>query len=104
MKVTRLRRRRAALLALALASAFYTSFAVSPAAASGHDARYASSSCQFSSVDALTAYGAATRGDVAREPAFNDFAAEVPAAAKGKGGKAFKATIPVYFHVVTPDG
>lgn len=104
MKLTRLRRRHGLLLAVALASAVYTSLAVSPAAASSHDARYASSVCQFSSVDALTAYGAATRGDVAREPAFNGFAAEVPASAKGKGGKAFKASIPVYFHVVTPDG
>ena len=31
-------------------------------------------------------------------------AAEVPASAKGKGGKGFSATVPVYFHVVTPDG
>jgi pregnancy-associated plasma protein-A len=104
MKLTRLRRRHALLLVLALASAAYASVAVSPAAAARHETRYASSACQFSSVDALTAYGSAARGDVAREPAFNDFAAEVPANAKSKSGKAFEATIPVYFHVVTPDG
>ena len=31
-------------------------------------------------------------------------AAEVPASAKGKGRKGFSATVPVYFHVVTPHG
>ena len=38
-------------------------------------------------------------GDVLREPD-HGLAEEVPASAKGKGGKSFRATIPVYFHVV----
>ena len=104
MKFARLRRRHAVLLVVAAATAVYTSLTVSPAAAASHDARFESSACQFSSVDSLTAFGSAARGDVAHEPAFNAFAAEVPASGQGKGGKAFKATIPVYFHVVTPDG
>jgi len=86
---------------LAAAGALYTSFAASPAAAAGHDARLDSSACQFSSVDTLSAFSSVARGDDAREPAMNDFAAEVPAAAKGKGGKLVNATVPVYFHVVT---
>jgi hypothetical protein len=102
MKVVRLRRRHAALLAIAAATALYVSLSVAPAAAAaGHDARFESSACQFSSVDTLSAFGSTARGDQAREPGFNAYAAEVPDAAKGKGGKAFKATIPVYFHVVS---
>jgi hypothetical protein len=38
-----------------------------------------------------------------REPALN-VGEEVPAAEKGKGGKDFRATVPTYVHVVTPDG
>jgi hypothetical protein len=100
VKVIRLRRRHAALLVLTAATAVYTSLAVSPAVASGHDHATESAACQFSSVDTLSALTSGARGE-AREPSFNAFAAEVPASAKGKGGKAFKATIPVYFHVVS---
>ena len=28
----------------------------------------------------------------------------MPASAKGKGGKGFRVTVPLHFHVVTPDG
>jgi hypothetical protein len=103
MKSVRLRRRHALLFALAAAAALYASLGVTTAAAARHDARFDSSACQFSSVDTLSAFSSVARGDDAREPAMNDFAAEVPAAAKGKGkgGKPFKATVPVYFHVVT---
>jgi hypothetical protein len=101
MKSIRLRRRHAALLALAAATAVYTSLAVAPAAAGGHERVAESAACQFSSIDTLGALASAARGDQAREPSFDAFAAEVPAGAKGKGGKAFKATIPVYFHVVS---
>jgi hypothetical protein len=40
------------------------------------------------------------RGD-AREPDISQVHADMPASAKGKAGRNFKATIPVYFHVVT---
>jgi hypothetical protein len=102
MQSIRLRRRHALLLALAAATAVYTSLAVTPAVAAAHDhATAGSASCGFSSVDTLSTVGAsAARGDQAREPSFNAYAAEVPAAAKGKH-KAFRATIPVYFHVIS---
>ena len=44
------------------------------------------------------------RGTDAREPSLSQVVEEVPASAKGKGGKGFRASVPVYFHVVTPDG
>ncbi len=44
---------------------------------------------------------AQARGGVVREPDTGQVHTDLPAAAKGKAGKRFKATIPVYFHVVT---
>ena len=41
------------------------------------------------------------RGGVVREPELNNTHVDMPASAKGKAGKGLKATIPVYFHVVT---
>jgi hypothetical protein len=43
----------------------------------------------------------AGRGGVVREPDLAQTHADMPASAKGKAGKNFRATIPVYFHVVT---
>jgi len=49
--------------------------------------------------------GALARGDdVIKEPTLNEPTEALPARAKGKGGPKFKATVAVYFHVVTPDG
>ena len=48
--------------------------------------------------------GASARGEEPREPELNEPVATLPDRAKGKGGPKFKATIPVYFHVVSPDG
>jgi hypothetical protein len=105
MKFARLRRRHAVLLVLAAATAVYLSLAVSPAAASGHDHDHASAECyEFNSLSMLGTAASAARGADAREPALNQVAEEVPANAKGKGGKGFRATVPVHFHVVTPDG
>jgi hypothetical protein len=39
-------------------------------------------------------------GDQAREPGSADTPAEVPASDQGKGGKGFRVTVDVYFHVV----
>jgi Pregnancy-associated plasma protein-A len=41
------------------------------------------------------------RGTFLREPDLGQVATDLPASAKGKAGKNFSATIPVYFHVVT---
>jgi Pregnancy-associated plasma protein-A len=56
-------------------------------------------------VDELDSHaGASARGDGPREPELNEPVATPPENAKGKGGPRFRATIPVYFHVVSPDG
>ena len=58
----------------------------------------------FAPLSRLTARTASVaRGsgsDVAREPGSADAADEVPATARGKSGKSFRATVDVYFHVV----
>jgi hypothetical protein len=41
------------------------------------------------------------RGGTAREPLLAEAHADLPASAKGKAGPRFKATVPVYFHVVS---
>ena len=41
------------------------------------------------------------RGGDAREPDISQLHADMPASAKGKAPRNFKATIPVYFHVIT---
>ena len=45
--------------------------------------------------------GIQARGGAVREPTLNEVHTDLPASAKGKAGKNFKATVPVYFHVVT---
>jgi hypothetical protein len=41
------------------------------------------------------------RGGIVREPDLGDVHKDLPASAKGKAGMNFKATVPVYFHVVS---
>jgi Pregnancy-associated plasma protein-A len=102
MKMVRLRRRHALLFALAAVAAVYTSFTVSPAAAApSSGATVSSEFCGFSSVEALATSTTARGSDKAREPDLSEIAEEVPESAKGKGGKRFAATIPVYIHVIT---
>jgi hypothetical protein len=43
----------------------------------------------------------AGRGGEIREPDLGDVHADLPASAKGRAGKSFRATIPVYVHVIT---
>jgi pregnancy-associated plasma protein-A len=43
----------------------------------------------------------AGRGGEVREPDLGDAHADLPASAKGRAGKSFSATIPVYVHVIT---
>jgi len=42
-------------------------------------------------------------GDI-KEPTLNEPTSALPTNAKGKGSPKFRATVPVYFHVVSPDG
>jgi len=82
---------------LAIASASVTSAALAIAAHPG-------TSCSedgSSEIEAATSAGARGEGQ-AREPA-GDTAEEVPVALQHKEGD-FAATVPVYVHVVTPDG
>jgi hypothetical protein len=39
-----------------------------------------------------------------KEPVLDEPVASLPASAKGKGSAKFRSTVPVYFHVVSPDG
>jgi hypothetical protein len=41
------------------------------------------------------------RGGVVREPDLGDVHTDLPSSAKGRAGARFKASVPVYFHVVT---
>jgi Pregnancy-associated plasma protein-A len=103
MKFVSFRRRLALLLVLAAAAAVYTSLTVSPAAAAVQGPASASADCyDFSSLSLLGSSASAARGVTAREPSLNQVAEE--ASARPSAAKAFSATVPVYFHVVTPDG
>lgn len=53
----------------------------------------------FTGLDELSP-AAAGRG-LAREPGLDEIHEDLPASAKGKAGRNFRTTVPVYFHVVT---
>jgi hypothetical protein len=97
-----------------LAAAALAALAVTagPAAAAGHATAAGSNVCNgweaagagsFDSVSALTASADTARsaGDVTREPSLNATYEALPESAKGKGGSKFRATVPVWFHVVS---
>ena len=93
----------AALAALAVAAG---SAAATPAAAAGSNACNgweAAGSGTFDSLSALTASAGSARsaGNVTREPSLNATYEALPDSAKSKGGPKFKATVPVWFHVVS---
>ena len=93
------------LVALALAVGIYAAATVVPAAAATNS--HSASECEvtiFDGLKGLDSAAAAARGDVVREPALDQVLQEMPASAKGKGGKSFRATVPVYFHVVHANG
>jgi hypothetical protein len=101
---TRLTSRRLVALA-ALAVGLYAAVTVSPAAAGGHS--HETSACEptiFDGLTSLESISAGARGDERREPALDQVVKELPASAKGKGGRSFRATVPVYFHVVHAGG
>ena len=104
---TRPRRRHAAVLVIAGLS----TFAALTATANGapNQTALGSATCapgpQWSLNTITGANGfALAAGDQPREPSLNQIVAEVPANAKGKGGPGFRATVPVYFHVVHAGG
>jgi hypothetical protein len=88
---------------LAVASVLALSLAAAPAHAADHFA-YCDSMAPAGAAlyNGTPAAGAAVgRGGVVREPVLSQTRTDMPVAAKGRAGKAFRATVPVYFHVVT---
>ncbi len=82
-----------------------------PATSAGHTA-FGSAECTgweadgagaFDSLASLTATGSTARGagEGPKEPSLNATYEAMPASARGKGGSKFKATVPVWFHVVS---
>jgi Pregnancy-associated plasma protein-A len=91
-------------IAITLAIGLYAAATVTPAAAGTSHADAVCETTIFDGLNGLESVAASARGDVAREPALNQIVKELPATAKGKGGRSFRATIPVYFHVVHAGG
>ena len=88
------------LAALAVTAAPVGAAAEPSALCNGWEAAGAGS---FDSLASLTASGSTARaaGNVIREPSLNVNYEAMPASANGKGGAKFRATVPVWFHVVT---
>jgi hypothetical protein len=89
---------------LAVSGLTYAAGGVMPAAVVANPAAGASSVfCSASDLVNGVSRSAAVsgRGSDAREPDLGEVHEDLPATAKGKAGKNFKVTVPVYFHVVT---
>lgn len=97
---------------IVLATGILAALAVSAAPATAGAGSNGSSACtgweiaaagSFESLTSLTAGSstARTAGNVTREPSLNATYEAMPDSAKGKGGPKFRATVPVWFHVVT---
>src|SRR5687768_5439912 len=57
---------------------------------------------EFAYCDPMAPAGAILgRGGEVREPDLGEVHADLPGAAKGRAGKRFRTTMPLYFHVVT---
>jgi hypothetical protein len=81
-----------------LACALAAALASAPVAGAG---AFAPPGAGFSICDPVAATPFVGRGGEVREPDLGDVHADLPAASKGRAGKSFKATIPVYMHIVT---
>jgi hypothetical protein len=93
----------AALAALAVTAGPGAAASAAPTGSSACTGWKAAGSSTFDSVASLTASSrtARTGGGVTREPSLNATYEALPSAAKDKGGPKFRATVPVWFHVVT---
>jgi Pregnancy-associated plasma protein-A len=87
-------------LALLLGLTAVLAATAAPAGAGGHD----DAAVCFSGLDRLLTSAANARGGVVREKDTGDPPAEVPRSKQGQGGPTFAATVPVWFHVISPDG
>ena len=91
----------AVLAALALSAA---PAAAAPAAASAPSlctGWEAAGAGVFDSLGSLSSPGRARAGDVTKEPSLNATYEAMPDSAKGKGGAKFRATVPVWMHVIS---
>jgi hypothetical protein len=90
----------AALAVVAVTAAPAAADAEPSAVCTGWDAAGAAS---FDTLSALASTGASARGagSIVKEPNLTATYEAMPASAKGKGGPRFKATVPVWFHVVS---
>jgi hypothetical protein len=94
---------RALLLVLAIGSLMAAT--ASPAGADGRAHTADAELCfVFDGLDRLLTAAANARGGIVREKDTGDTPAEVPTSKQGQGGPTFSATVPVWFHVVSPDG
>jgi hypothetical protein len=105
--MTSIWKRRRALLIFTLATAILTGLSIAPAAAGGPTTAEALAYCNplapegASTFSLFGAPSIAARGGEIREPDLSETHADLPAAAKGKAGKSFGTTVPVWFHVVS---
>jgi hypothetical protein len=85
-----------------LAACALAAVATTAAPASGSGA-YAEEACaSFDSLAALTATAAArSAGPITKEPSLSATYEAMPASAKGKGGAKFRASVPVWVHVIS---
>jgi hypothetical protein len=109
MPAARMPLRATSLLMLVLALAVYTGASAAGAGATTGSAP-SFSTCNLLSDDAdgifnslafLNNAGSTVRGEGGGEPGLKELHEDLPASAKGKAGPAFKATVPVHFHVIT---
>jgi hypothetical protein len=99
-------KRRTVMLGRVLAGVALAALVVAPASGVGGAAGTGS---QLAWCDPMAPAGAASgsgavslgRGGPIREPDLGQVQEDLPASAKGRAGPGFKATVPVYFHVVT---
>ena len=90
-----------ALSTMSIAALVYAVASASPVTAGAQHAGKSASCDPRTSAAAGSHHALAGRGETAREPALNERHEDLPASAKGKAGPAFRATVPVYFHIVT---
>jgi hypothetical protein len=94
--------RRLSLLAIVATAAAAAAFQVSPAGAASPQASPVCGPAAFDSLNTLSAIGATARGGQLREPALdqtNNLAQTTHSFSPN-----FRATVPVWVHVITPDG
>ena len=88
------------LLAYVLAFLMVSAFAAPAANAAVFD----TDDCVELAVQPEETVSIARGDDIIKEPTIDEPTEALPASAKGKGGPKFRETVPVYFHVVSPDG